>query len=214
MDAAYRRLHTNMEAAVTCITLFDGLAYLLTCVPFGAAPGPTKFSCVSDTAADLANNLCLDKAWDPAALHSSFDLDFALNREPTDTPFGQADKLLLELPARDIITDNFINDFMQAGLDKDNIPKRIKHVVPLILDTLFCPARCNKDGNHDPIINMTKHQAEGRLEEKKVVLGWLINTQLHRILLTLEKAKDWIIDIDTYLKSHKCKKQTLESIIG
>jgi hypothetical protein len=214
MDAAYRRLHTNMEAAVTCITMFEGLAYLLTRVPFGAAPGPTRFSCVSDTAADLANDLCLDPHWDPSSLHSSFHLDFKPNKEPADVPFGLADALIIDLPDRDIITDNFIDDFMQAGLDAGDIPARIKHAVPLILDTLFRPARPEECGNRDPIINMTKHQAEGRLEESKVILGWLINTRRLTVLLTKEKAADWLIDIRLCISTKKCTKHTLESIIG
>jgi hypothetical protein len=44
MDAAYRRIHTNMLAAVTCITVVNDIAYLLTRVPFGAAPAPAGFS--------------------------------------------------------------------------------------------------------------------------------------------------------------------------
>jgi hypothetical protein len=213
MDAAYRRLHTNMSASVTCITVFDDLAYLLTRVLFGAAPGPTKFSCVSDTAADLANDLCLDTKWDPALLHSSFDLDFTPNTEPKEIPFGEADELFVELPDRDIITDNFIDDFMQAGLDRNDVPERIKHAVPLILDTLFRPARPDEGGNRNPIINMTKHQAEGRLEESKVVLGWQINTRTLSVLLTKEKAQDWLIDIHKCIHEKKCPKKLLESII-
>jgi hypothetical protein len=214
MDAAYRRLHTNMTAAVTCITMFENLAFLLTRVPFGAAPGPTKFSCVSDTATDLANDLCLDHGWDPALLRSSFDLDFDPVKEPDDVPFATANALFVDLPPRDIITDNFIDDFMQAGLDCDDIPERIKHAVPLILDTLFRPALEKEGGNRNPIINMTKHKAEGRLEESKVVLGWLINTRTLSIILTAEKAKDWLIDISACVREKKCTKKVLESIIG
>jgi hypothetical protein len=61
---------------------------------------------------------------------------------------------------------------------------------------------------------MTKHQAEGRLEESKVILGWLINTRKLTVLLTKEKANDWIIDIRSCITTKRCTKSVLESIIG
>jgi hypothetical protein len=214
MDAAYRRLHTHMSAAVTCITIFDELAYLLTRVPFGASPGPSKFSCISDASADLAQDLCLEPTWHPHELHSDFDLDFEPRKEPQSVPFGQADDLLMVLPPRDVITDNFIDDFIQACVDVGDLPQRIKHSVPLILDTLFRPVGKNDHAYRDPIINMTKHQAEGRLEERKVVLGWMIDSRRFMVSLTTEKARDWLDDIDKCIDDGKCTKKLLESTIG
>lgn len=111
MDTAYRRLHTNMTATVTCITIIEDITYLLLQVPFGASPAPTKFSSVSDTAANVAHDLAMDLNWDPSILHSSFDLGTSKpDLPPTHILFGQADPLLINLPPRNIITDNFIDD--------------------------------------------------------------------------------------------------------
>jgi hypothetical protein len=214
MDAAYRRLHTNMTAAVTCITIIDKIAYLLNRVPFGSTPAPSKFSCISDIAGDLAQDLCTNSTWEPSSLHSSFNLDFPPNKEPDDIPFGVANELLVTLPPRDIVTDNFIDDFIQACLDQDNNAERIKHAVPLILETLFRPTDPNDPSNRDPIVNMTKHQAEGKLEERKVVLGWLIDSRRFRVFLTPDKAKEWIYDLNKCIDTNHCTRTTLETIIG
>jgi hypothetical protein len=214
MDAAYRRLHTNMTAAVTCITVVDEIAYLLTRVPFGAAPAPAGFSLVSDAAGDLSQDLASDPSWDPHSLRSSFHLDFPPRQEADDVPFGQADELAVNLPPRKIVTDNFIDDLFQACLHEGDNAERIKHAVPLILETLFRPLNPKDASPRDDIINMTKHEAEGRLEEKKTILGWSIDSRRFRVLLTPDKAREWLLDITLTIKTGRCTHKLLESIIG
>ena len=58
------------------------------------------------------------------------------------------------------------------------------------------------------IINFVKHKAEGKLEERKVILGWLVDTRRFRIYLTEEKARDWLVDIDSTITTKKCSKKT------
>jgi hypothetical protein len=215
MDAAYRRLHTNMSAAVTCITIIEDIAYLLLRVPFGASPAPTKFSSISDTAADIAHDLATDPKWDPTTLHSSFDLD---NTKPelshVDTALGQADPLLVNLPPRNIITDNFIDDLFQACADIDDNDDRIRHAVPLVLESLFRFKDPKDPTKRDPIINLVKHAAEGKLELRKIILGWLIDSHQFKVFLTPEKAQEWISDTKACIKAGHCTKSTLESLIG
>jgi hypothetical protein len=214
MDAAYRRIHTNMSAAVTCITIIDNIAYLLARVPFGAAPAPAGFSLISDAAGDLAQDLALDPTWNPSTLHSTFDLDFPSRQEDASIPFGQADPLAVNLIPREIVRDNFIDDLFQACVDKKDNSERIKHAVPLILETLFRDINTNDACPRDTIINIVKHQAEGRLEEKKTILGWVVDSRRFRVLLSTEKAKEWLLDINTAIKSRQCSYKGLESMIG
>ena len=214
MDAAYRRIHANMQSATTCITVLQDLAYLLGRLPFGSAPAPTLFSSVSDSVADVAQDLSLESSWDPSKLHSSFNLDFAPNQMDENITICQADPLLMSLPERDIITDNFIDDLFQCCLDEGDNPARIKHAIPLVLETFFRNQNEDDASPRNPIINMKKHQAEGRLEETKVVLGWLINTRLFRVFLTEEKSKDWIRDIDETIQKRHCSEKLLETMIG
>jgi hypothetical protein len=214
MDAAYRRLHTNMSAAITCITIINQIAYLLLRVPFGASPAPTKFSSISDTAADVAHDLAMDTRWDPATLHSSFDLDNMTPDPPPTAKMGQADPLLINLPPRDIVTDNFIDDLFQACASINDNDERIRHAAPLVLETIFRMKDANDPTKRDPIINLTKHEAEGKLEVRKTILGWLIDSHQFKVFLTQEKAKDWIHDTKLCISTGYCTKETLESLIG
>ena len=214
LDAAYRRIHTNMQAAVTCITIIKTIAYLLLRLPFGSSPAPSKFSTVSDAIADVAQDLAADKNWDPAKLKSSFDLDFPPSREPEHIAYAPADELHVTLPARDICTDNFIDDLFQGCLDINDNMARIKHAVPLVLDTLFRPKNPKDSCLRDDIINMTKHKAEGKLEERKIILGWLIDTRRFRIFLTPHKLQEWQYDVETTIQKGHCTKEVLESLIG
>lgn len=214
LDAAYRRIHANASAAVTCITAIEEIAYLTIRLPFGASPAPTKFSLVSDMIGDLAIDIALCESWNPEELRSSFNLDFPPIQVHDSIPFAEADPLAVSLPPRDIVGDNFIDDLFQGCVDMADNTERIKHAVPLALECVFKPTNPLDACPRNKIINMSKHEAEGRLEERKVILGWLIDTHRFRVFLTKEKAKDWIRDIDEALQHGSCKKATLESMIG
>jgi hypothetical protein len=75
------------------------------------------------------------------------------------------------LPPPNVVTNNFIDNFIQICLDTNDFPEHTKHAVPLILESLFRPVDNNNNNYHDPIISMTKHQAEGQLENCKIILG-------------------------------------------
>ena len=214
MDVAYRRLHANTKSATTCISVLNDIAYLLVRLPFGSSPAPPKFSAVSDAAADIAQDLAMDPKWNPTTLHSDFHLDSNTKPESHKTRAHNADTLAVELPDRNIITDNFIDDLFQACLDDLDNGERIKHAVPLVLHTFFRPSSNRDAGPRDPIINMTKHAAEGKLEEVKVILGWKIDTHLFRVFLTKEKAADWLMDIKMIIGQGHCERGKLETIIG
>ena len=214
MDAAYRRIHANTKSATTCISILNDIAYLLVRLPFGSSPAPPKFSAVSDAAADVAQDLAMDPQWNPADLRSSFHLDTNTPAPSHNTKAHNADVLAVTLPVRPIVTDNFIDDLFQACLDKGDNGERIKHAVPLVLHTFFRPSNKHDAGPRDPIINMTKHAAEGKLEEVKIILGWKIDTHLFRVFLTKEKATDWLADINMAIKQRHCEKDKLETLIG
>ena len=214
MDAAYRRIHTNASASVLCITVLNHIAYLLGRLPFGSSPAPTYFSTVSDAIGDVAFDLALDPHWDPATLHSPFPIDITPRLEPSSVPIAPADTPAADLPPRDIVLDNFIDDSFNAGIEDGDIPLRLAHAVPLLLHAIFRPTTSTEKIPRNPIINFTKHKAEGKLEERKVILGWLVDTRRFRLFLTVEKALDWLRDIDNAIKDKMCTKEVLESLIG
>ena len=215
MDAAYRRIHSNITSAVTCITILQEIAYLLTRLPFGSAPAPGFFSVISDSATDLASDLAVDPTWDPMVLQSRFPF---LNHEPVlqepTIPYGQADPLQVHLPPRDIVADNFIDDIFMAGIDIDQNCLRVTHAVPLALECLFNPPSEADATQRAEIINKVKHMAEGLPSEIKTVLGWSINTRTFRVYLTKHKMTDWTIDITNTIHHKQCTKALLETMIG
>ena len=71
LDAAYRRIHVSWQAAVSCITIVQDLAYLLLRLPFGSSPAASEFSIFSDIAVDLTSEIADDPSWDPSSIHSS-----------------------------------------------------------------------------------------------------------------------------------------------
>ena len=214
LDSAYRRVHTSIKAALSSITVLDDIAYLLVRLPFGSAPAPSIFSSISDTAADLAQDLCLDPSWNPSNLHSSFDLVFPTEYEDDTVPFAPADPLVIQLPPREIVTDNLIDDIFQAGALVNDNEERLRHSVPLILETMFRPLHPDDEVPRNPIISMKKQKAEGALAERKVILGWLIDTRRFRVYLTPEKHADWVQDIDSAVKRRSCSKEILNRMIG
>ena len=124
MDAAYRRLHVHLSSAVTCMTILDGLAYLLNRLPFGSESAPSKFSIISDTITDIAFDLTLDPSWNTNITRSSFPVDNKPILLDEDIAFDPADTPCFNLPPRNIIFDNYIDDILDAGLMiDDNIPR-------------------------------------------------------------------------------------------
>jgi hypothetical protein len=85
---------------------------------------------------------------------------------------------------------------------------------PLVLETLFRVSDPRDHAQRDTIINLTKHKAEGKLEERKLILGWLIDTRRFKLFLSPEKSKEWIHDIKALITTKRCTTKQLESTIG
>ena len=94
MDAAYQRLHVVTNNAIRAITILKGLAFIILCLLFGAAAGPTLYSQVSKSICYQTNDLLEDKTWDPDILHSSHYNSFAKSEISKDKEyFGHAKKI-------------------------------------------------------------------------------------------------------------------------
>lgn len=215
LDAAYRRIHAASSAAVVLITILHDIAYLLLRLPFGSSPAPTLFSIISDTITDVIQDLTLDPSWTPSTLHSSLkEATLPPIYLPDTTPIAPADALLVPLPPRDIITDNFIDDIIQVGIATEEIIPRMQHSIPLVFEAVVRAIHPRDATTRDPFISLRKHLAEGRLEETKTVLGWLVNSRSFRIYLPPNKIIDWVHDIDSCINTKACTKEKLHSIIG
>jgi hypothetical protein len=64
------------------------------------------------------------------------------------------------------------------------------------------------------IISLKKYAAKGRMEETKLVLGWLLNSRSLEISLPADKHTIWVSDINHLINSKCAKHKLLESMIG
>ena len=94
------------------------------------------------------------------------------------------------------------------------VEERATHAVPLALDVLFRPLDKSDPTPRDEVRSLKKHQVEGHLSERQVVLGWLIDTRLHRVFLEPEKAADWRLDIEQMIDKGTTNSQQLAKVLG
>ena len=220
MDAAYRRVHTAIKCAVAVITVVPSpvsLAHILLRLPFGARRAGGKFSIISDTITDLATEISSNDSWDPDVIHSDIynvTEDLPTKLENSENSFGQAHPLFVDMEPKDIAFETYINDIIGIGIDSPRIRKCLLHAPALACHVLFRPVIKSDPIRRNNIVNSDKHQAEGLLEEVKVILGWRFNFRSFKVFLPSSKLKDWSIDIDAAIKNKRIKTMTFESIVG
>ncbi|GFH53887.1 hypothetical protein CTEN210_10363 [Chaetoceros tenuissimus] len=219
IDAAFRRMSVLLRYSPMFLSVLDDTAYLDLRMPFGSNQGPGKFCLVSETVTDVANHLMNNEFFDPKKLKSSFsDSVPRTNVLPEDIEFGFAIPLLHETEERRSYWDVFVDDMINILLKDIEMEAKAREAAAIALELLFRPLAKNEYIKRNTILKITKLRAEGRLEELKIVLGWLFNTRLFRIYIPDEKGRRWLHDlssiIDKGCSSDWVTKQELESLIG
>ena len=214
-DAAFRRLHVNGRLAAATITIFLHIAYILLRLPFGSVPAPSEWCIFSEITVDLTNDLLEDETWEPETLHSPHQPMFKEPEfEPDELPLGQAHEPHVDVPFRRAVADGFVDDLFTANLNDSHLNNRARNVIPLIMHILFRPVATNEPISRDDVLSIRKLLGEGTLAERKIILGWILNTRLFRVFLPDDKAKAWTDEILALLANTKTNDKELESIIG
>ena len=197
LDAAFRRLHVWIRHALLQFTVIRNIAYFLGRMPFGSNEGPGKHDIPSNMTVDLAQALIDDESWDPSDLASPNAEGIPPSeRLPMDLPFGTAEPLaMLDMPFKYCTTDGYVDDLTTVVLDILGWAERARNAIALAIHTIFRPVNAEDPISRDDVISVRKLLAEGKLEEIKVVLGWIIDTRRFLIKLTDDKADRWLIDI-------------------
>lgn len=163
---------------------------------------------------DWANDLVQEPTWNITDLHSPHspklaDPEFL----PEATPFGQANPPFIDIPWHEIHFDGYIDDVIAIALARAVNVRRSQEAVPLVIHATYRPiCKHEQAGRKDPL-SLRKLAGEGTPNERKVVLGWLIDTRSFTIHLQQEKALFWITEIDNILSCGKrIKAKTLENI--
>ena len=215
-EAAYRRLHVYPTHTVLTIIVVNSLAYLLTRLPFGATCGPSRYSEISEPMFDTANDLIEDESWDPDDLKSPHQNKLQPPEKlPADIQFARAKQLEVQVPSREVVVDGYIDDSITIVLDKKDNLKKGQNAIPLLVHGIFRPTSRNEGVERKDNIQLTKLEGEGTPAERKVVLGWLLDTRELKIHLPMDKALCWINDIEEITRENvRVKSKQMEQIIG
>jgi hypothetical protein len=134
-----------------------------------------------------------------------------------DVPFGEVKELIIDVKVNSRSTHNiYINDLVGLGLDlpeSDNL-KRSKQAPLLAIDV--CSRRHAPD-EPIPRYNLAarlKLNAEGLLEETKMILGWMWDFRRLTISLPTNKFTAWTDGINEMIDSKNLTAKALETTIG
>ena len=165
---------------------------------------------------DLANDIVIEPEWDPDRLHSPLSDKLCEPEISSDNiEFEKACELFVDIPWCDITYDGYIDDIIAMALNKADGVRRSQEAVPLAVHSIYRPLCRKEPTTRDDPLSLRKLSGEGTPSERKVVLGWLVDTRAFRIYLPHEKAILWTTEIDELIKSPtRTTSKQLESTIG
>jgi len=213
--AAYRRIHTHPHIATQMVIRWEGHEYIALRMTFGGSPFPNIWNDLAESATDLANDLLRSNLPDSQFFTSILD---KLPADPVadegDAPFAPACEMADIISFSDTLPscDVFIDDDFCAFLLRDWL--RGRAILPFIIELLGRPLSVNEPMTRDPCLSLTKFLAEATPEEKKVILGWLLNTRSLMVSLPSNKVSGWSTSIRDLLSSGKATANELDTLIG
>jgi hypothetical protein len=160
---------------------------------FGGSPCPSLWGIISETITDICNALISNKCWDHEELYDPIsDQLLETNNLPDSVPFHPAKELSVTLPVNDTgLADIYIDDNIGVAPDIESNPRRVNRAIALAIHSVARPNDPSDPIPRNPIISRKKLLAEGKMDECKVVLGWMINTRSLSIALPSDKHMKW-----------------------
>ena len=114
-----------------------------------------------------------------------------------------------------MVCGGYIDDSITAAVDNNDNLKRAQNAIPLVTYVSFRPVSQNETVERDDAISERKLKGDGTPSEKKIILGWMLDTRALRIYLPVDKAIFWSSEIDRLLQeNYKIKTKEMESTIG
>jgi hypothetical protein len=208
---AYRRIHLQAPTTVKACTCIDGILLVALRLTFGGSPNPSLWSDVSEVVTDLANDLVRRSDWDPTRHHSPHQPLLESDRAKDD----DADGSLVEegfrcshffapdYPIEDILPrfDCYLDDIFGAFYGCDRA--RSAAAIPMALHIVGRPndTAHGESFPRDELLSLSKFLAEAKPSQRKIVLGWLVDTRAFVVKLPEEKRHIWSKQIDDLLHS-------------
>ncbi|KAI2495699.1 hypothetical protein MHU86_18830 [Fragilaria crotonensis] len=157
---------------------------------FRRSTKPVPVERVSEVITDLANDLVRRSDWDPKVFHSPhqhlLDSGEAVDNDDGmidgSSEFGEADFFAVnypianddDLPRFDCYLDDIFGAFNPRDAEKSSA------AIPLALHIVGRPHNAeNESFPRDDILAIPKFLAEAKPSERKMILGWLVDTPLH-----------------------------------
>ena len=216
--SAYRRGHLSGKAAIQTITqcVKRNLAFISLRLTFGGSPNPSFWGDIAEPVTDLANAIMSSKNWNPKTLHSPLQ-PLVPEREKNEdkSTFAQALPLAVSIEKQTFPkADIYIDDSTTVTVESEDNCLRAERAVLLAIEIVG-----RREDKNDPIprnhlVSLSKLKAEAALEEKKVLLGWLLDTRKLLVCFPSEKSIAWSKMVDDIIKRGKSNHDELDSLIG
>ena len=219
--SAYRRQHLNGWSALKTIVqvLHGGITFFLLSLrlTFGGCANPSEWTSIAEPICDLATDILNCDEWDPELMHSPLqscvpEPSFL----PSETPFTRAKPLMVGVPVlRHGYCDEYVDDVVTVGVDTGQSSRsRLQAAAPFAIFVVARDIHPDEPITRENLMCLHKMEAEGGLEEEKVILGWHFNTRLLIISLPENKYIAWSKQILDILEARRVKAEELEILIG
>ncbi|KAI2509781.1 hypothetical protein MHU86_4634 [Fragilaria crotonensis] len=185
---------------------------------------PSQWSDVSEVIADLANDLVRREDWDETEwqapqqglLSSGKAIDNDRGFIGPEDEFEQAFEMSIDTSLRDDSPtfDCYLDDLFGIGLERDQA--RLEAAVPLALHLVGRPDVDNESFPRDNLLSSSKFLAEAKASERKIILGWVINTRAFAVSLPVDKHRAWTNDLRRIRNQpgRRASSKELEAMIG
>ncbi len=203
IKSAFRRLHLNAHTAFQSAVRvnIDGHWYIIISLrmPFGGAPCPSEFVLAADLIADTINDLLDDKKWNHKDTY--FNMIHSIPNPiplPDDIPYAEAREMTVDIPVgKNGKTDVYVDDFsITVGPDLDDTLERIIKAPATVIHAIADNSLDLERIPRDDILAIDKMKAEGAAEERKICLGWMMDTRRLLVSLPDNKTIGWKSQID------------------
>ena len=214
--SACRRGHLNSKSAVQTIVGVGTLALLALRLTFGGKPNPSMWGDISETACDLANDLLQCPEWDPNELYNPVQSQLPPPKfEDDDVPFAPGLELAVDLPINNLgFVDVFIDDTITAIPDIGNNVDRGEGAALLAMHIIGRPCDDDEALPRKDLTSLSKLIAEGRMEELKIIIGWLLDTRRMSIALPEHKFIAWVRQLQDLIDNEGATYRDLDQLIG
>ena len=220
LKSAYRRMHLRAKSALRSAVRvkIKGIWYILisTRLPFGGSPCPPDFCLLTDMICDTINDVLLCDDWDESKVFSDFSNFVPADEELDENiPFCEAKSLAVQIEPNDKgYFDVYIDDFIGITVDIGNNKARLKAVPGTVIDAVSHRAKEELDIKRENMVAKDKCEAEGAIAEKRICLGWMLNTRQLLVQLPQHKCIAWIKDVDALIVHKSISHANLISLIG